>query len=43
MMGPLASLDPPRDEAAERERIRQNARSAMDDYFREHPIKPMKP
>lgn len=42
-LGPLAVRTPLRDEAAEREHYRLKARAAMDDYFREHPIKPFKP
>jgi hypothetical protein len=42
-LGPLAGGAPARDEAAEREHYRLQARAAMDDYFREHPIKPFKP
>jgi hypothetical protein len=38
-----AGRAPARDEAAEREHYREKARAAMDDYFRQHPIKPFKP
>jgi hypothetical protein len=42
-MAPLVPWDPAGDDTADRERYRRDARAAMDDYFRDHPIKPMKP
>jgi hypothetical protein len=42
-LGPLVPWDPAPSDAADRERYRRDARSAIDDYFREHPITPVKP
>jgi len=39
--GSLAGPAP--DEAAQRDEVRQNARAAIDDYFRDHPIEPIEP
>lgn len=39
MLGPLAGGDPARDDARDREHYRQQASAAIDDYFRDHPIK----
>jgi hypothetical protein len=42
-MGPLVGAAPARDDPGEREHHRREARAALDDYFREHPIAPAKP
>jgi hypothetical protein len=42
-LGPLLGWEPARDAAARRAHFRQEARTSMDNYFRDHPIKPMKP
>jgi hypothetical protein len=42
-MGPLVGWEPPGEDAARGAQYRQQARTAIDDYFRDHPIKPMKP
>lgn len=39
MLGPLAGRAPVHDDARERERYRQQASAAIDEYFRDHPIK----
>ena len=42
IFGPLGASTV-RDDAAQRDEYRQNARAAIDDYFRDNPIKPFKP
>jgi hypothetical protein len=41
--GPLVGAATASAEEAQREQYRQNARTAIDDYFRDNPIKPFKP
>ena len=43
LFGPLVAAAAAPDDAARREQYRQNARTAIDDYFRDNPIKPIKP
>jgi hypothetical protein len=41
-LGPLVGWSPAREDPAEREQHRRDARTALDDYFRDNPIKPVK-
>ena len=43
LFGPLLAPAAARDDAAQRDQYRQDARAAIDDYFRDNPIKPFKP
>jgi hypothetical protein len=42
-LAPLVPWDSAASDAADRERYRRNARAALDDRFRQHPITPVKP
>jgi hypothetical protein len=43
VFGPLVGAATASAEDAQREQYRQDARAAIDDYFRDNPIKPFKP
>jgi hypothetical protein len=43
VFGPLVGAATASAEEAQRDRYRQDARAAIDDYFRDNPIKPFKP